>query len=135
MPMYVPKECLSFSLSVSVCLPVCVSPNLKSVLEDLKSSLLKIGLEICDRKCELYCPSGECCNFPTPVACDRAIILGTPIGNSDFIPFPFIDIAKFGDCLCSELVKSNDSQSKLNVDLRHCCVPQLNYLARQIFPV
>ena len=41
--------------------------NLKSVLEDLKSSLLKVGLEICDRKCELYCPSGECCNFPTSV--------------------------------------------------------------------
>ena len=41
--------------------------NLKSVLEDLKSSLLKVGLEICDRKCELYYPSGERCNFPTSV--------------------------------------------------------------------
>ena len=55
---------------------------IKSVVEDLKSSLLKVGLEICDR---LYCSSGECCNFPTPVAYDGTIILGTPIGNCDFI--------------------------------------------------
>ena len=93
--------------------------NLKSVLEDLKSSLLKVGLDIFDRKCELYCPSGECCNFPTSVAYDGTIILGTPIGNSDFIRSQCIDIAKSGYRLCSELVKLKDSQSSMLI-LRHC---------------
>ena len=59
---------------------------------------------------------------------------GTPIGNSDFIRSQCIDIAKSGDRLCSELVNLNDSQSSVLI-LRHCHVPRLNYLARQIFPV
>ena len=68
------------------------------------------------------------------VAYDGTIILGTPLGNSDFIRSLCIGIAKSGDRLCSELVKLNDSQSSMLI-LRHCHVPRLNYLARQIFPV
>ena len=96
--------------------------NLKSVFEDLKSSLLKVEIVMCDRKRKLYCTSGECCNFPTPVACDGTIILGTPLGNSDFIRSRCIDIAKSGDRLSSKLVKFNDSQSLMLILFR-CHVP------------
>ena len=68
------------------------------------------------------------------VAHNGTIIFDTPIGNSDFIRSRCIDIAKSGDCLCSELVKLNDSQSSMLI-LRHCHAPRLNYPARQIFPV
>ena len=62
-----------------------VGPNqsLQNVLDDLKSSLSLVGLEICDRKCELYCPSGNICDIPIPVTHDGMIILGTPVGNRD----------------------------------------------------
>ena len=30
-----------------------------SVLLDIKASFEKINLAICDRKCEVYCPSGS----------------------------------------------------------------------------
>ena len=68
------------------------------------------------------------------VAYDGTIVLGTPIGTSDFIRSRCIDIAISGDSLCSELVKLNDSQSSILI-LCHCHVPRLNYLTRQIFPV
>ena len=108
--------------------------NLKSVPEDLKSSLLKVGLEICDRKCELYCPSGECCNFQILLHTMELSFGHSCIRNSDLIQSRCIDIAKSGDRLCSELVKLNDSQSSMLI-LHHCHVPRLNYLTRQLFPV
>ena len=78
-------------------------------------------------------PSGHTCDFPTPVSHDGMIILGTPVGKVDFVRAHCVDIAKAGDRLCCEMLKLNDRQSSMLI-LRHCRVPRLNYLARQVFP-
>ena len=92
-----------------------------------------VDLEICDKKCELYCPSGHTRDFPTPVSHDGMIILGTPVGKPDFVRAHCVDIAKAGDRLYCEMLKLNNWQSSMLI-LRHCHVPRLNYLARQVFP-
>ena len=92
-----------------------------------------MGLKIYDRKCELYCPSGDSIDFPTPVTHDGTIILGIPVGKSEFVRSRCVDIAKSGEELCCELAKLNNRQSSMLI-LRHCHVPRLNYLARQVFP-
>ena len=104
--------------------------SLQDVLDDLKTSLSSVDLEICDKKCELYCPSGHTCDFPTPVSHDGMIILGTPVGKGDFVRAHCVDIAKAGDRLCCEMLKVNNRQSSMLI-LRHCHVPRL---ARQVFP-
>ena len=107
--------------------------SLRNILDDLKSSLSTLHLEILDRKCELFCPSGNVCNFPTPVTSDGTIILGTPVGKPEFVRSQCADIAKGGKELCRELALLNNRQISMLI-LRHCHVPRLNYLARQVFP-
>ena len=48
--------------------------SLQDVLDDLKTSLSSVDLKICDKKCELYCPCGHTCDFPTSVSHDGMII-------------------------------------------------------------
>ena len=92
-----------------------------------------VGLKIYDRKCELYCPSGDIIDFPTPVTYDGTIFLGIPVGKSELVRSRCVDIAKSGEELCCELAKLNNQQSSMLI-LRHCHIPRLNYLARQVFP-
>ena len=53
-----------------------------SVLSDIKASFEKTHLASCDRKCELYYPSGSFdSQVEIPVVIDGTEILETPIGS------------------------------------------------------
>ena len=56
---------------------------LEQVLCDFKVVLSRIGLIICDRKCELYCPLGDQAEFSVSVSYG-VTILGKPIGKPEF---------------------------------------------------
>ena len=109
--------------------------SLEGVLDHLKSSLSKAGLVICDQKCELYSPSSTNGNFSIPVSSDGATILGTPMGTSAFVQSKCVEIAETGEHLLSEIVNLivnlKDRQCSMLI-LRHCHVPRLTYLARQV---
>ena len=107
--------------------------TLEQVLCDFKVLLSRIGLIICDRKCELYCPLGNQAEIPVSVSYDGVTILGTPIGKPEFVRSQCIDIARSGEQLCCQLTKLDNKQCSMLI-LRHCHVPRMNYLARQVFP-
>ena len=69
-----------------------------SVLSDIKASFEKINLAICNRKCELYCPSGSFdSQVEIPVVIDGTEILETPIGSSSYVEsnvLKFLSLAK-----------------------------------------
>ena len=105
-----------------------------SVLSDIKASFEKINLAICNRKCELYCPSGSIdSQVEIPVVIDGTEILGTPIGSPSYVESKCVEISKSGQDLCTKLTELDDSQSALLL-LRHCHVPRINHLARSVVP-
>ena len=106
---------------------------LDQVLCDFKVLLSRIGLIVCDRKCELYCPQENQAEFPVSVSYDGVTILGTPIGKPEYVRSQCIAIARSGEQLCCQLTKLDSKQCSMLI-LRHCHVPRMNYLARQVFP-
>ena len=85
-----------------------------SVLSDIKSSFEKINLDICNRKCELYCPSGSIdSQVEILVVIDGTEILGTPIGSPSYVESKCVEISKSGQGLCTMLTELDDSQSAL----------------------
>ena len=69
-----------------------------SVLSDIKASFEKIYLAICNRKCELYCPSGSLDSQVEILGViDGTEILGTPIGSPSCVEsnvLTFLSLAK-----------------------------------------
>ena len=98
---------------------------LEQVLCDFKVLLSRIGLIICDRKCELYCPLENQAEFPVSVSYDGVTILGTPIGKPEFVQSQCIDIARSGEQVCCQLTKLVNKQCSMLI-LRHCHVPRMN---------
>ena len=105
-----------------------------AVLLDLKASLSEIGLEIKDEKCKLYFPTAPD-NFSAgvPVSKDGIDVLGSPVGNHDYVQSRCLAVANMGSSLCSKLLELDDPQCGLLL-LRHCHVPRLNFLARTVPP-
>ena len=105
-----------------------------SALTDFKSSLSSIGLKICDKKCELFCPAGlGDISTSVPVASNGISILGTPIGSTEFVQAQCVHASEGGHGLCLKLIEMDDPQSS-SLLLRHCHVPRMNHLTRSVFP-
>ena len=104
------------------------------LLSDLRSSLQQLGLQICDRKCELYgdsLPRG--CTLNVSTTSEGIEVLGIPVGKKEYIQQICSQKAKEGNKLCSELRDLNDPQSSMLL-LRHCHNPRMNFLARSVTP-
>ena len=87
---------------------------------------------MCDHKCELFAPNIPVADsLPFPLSTSGTFVLGVPIGSDAFITSACESFAKSGEALCHELSKLEDPQSSYLL-LRHCHVPQLNYLARTV---
>ena len=105
-----------------------------AVFQDFKVSLAPAGLVICDRKCQAYSPSSQV-GWPESISltCSGMEILGTPIGDDDYITSQCLSFAESGRFLCGKLSELNDPQCALLL-LRHCHNTRLNHLARTIPP-
>ena len=103
-------------------------------LTDLKSSLVNIGLRICERKCELYSTfiDNES-SISIPVTTQGTVILGVLIGCKEFVQNWCNEFAVSGRDLCSKLANLDNPQASTLL-LRHCHIPRVNYLARAVFP-
>lgn len=107
-----------------------------SALDDAQSNLSHIGLTIAPEKCEIY---GECttnsfkAHQHIPIAQSGTKVLGTPIGQPDYVREACLDIAKLGQSLCDQLVSLNDPQCGMLL-LRYCHASRINHLARSVFP-
>ena len=65
-----------------------------SLLSDLKSSLQQLGLQIYDRKCQLYgdsLPRG--CTLNVSTTSERIEVLGIPVGKKEYAVLPLIIFA------------------------------------------
>ena len=66
----------------------------------LQPKFFKIGLEIQETKCEIYCSYDKEDTFPseytTPVSCEGIEILGTPIGKREYVARACSTITKKG---------------------------------------
>ena len=73
--------------------------------------------------------------WPTEIAINTSgiDILGTPVGEPNYVSARCIDKAKSGSDFCSKLLSLDDPQSSLLL-LRHCHVPSLNHLSRTVAP-
>ena len=109
--------------------------NVLPWLNDVESSLKKIGLNIANEKCELFCN-----DIATPHL-DRDIqvistgirILGIPIGQQQYVSESCLDIVNSGQSLCAQISSLNDPQSGMLL-LRFCYVTRINHLARSVYP-
>ena len=103
----------------------------------LKQEFGNVGLQIQDKKCELYCPLPSA--VPDLLSTDIAIsntritILGIPISSHDFISNVCIDVANSANVFCQQLPDLNEPQGAMLL-LRHCHANQLNHLARGVCP-
>ena len=111
----------------------------KSVLAafyDLKETFSTINLFIADKKCKIFSQSSSTAveGFEEiPVSCERALFLGSPIGSMSFVTSSCATIAQSKLSLCDQLTKLDDVQSAMLL-LRCCYVPNLNHLARTVYP-
>ena len=103
-------------------------------LTDLKSSLVNIGLSICERKCELYSTfSDNESSISVPVTTQGTVILGVPIGCKEFVQNWCNEFAVSGKDLCSKFADLDNPQASTLL-WRRCHIPGVNYLARAVFP-
>ena len=105
-------------------------------LDDVESSLKKIGLNIAIEKCELFCnglTTPPCLNRAIRVVSSGIDILGIPFGQQQYVTESCLDIAKSGQSLCEQISSLNDPQSGMLL-LRYCHVPRINHMARSVCP-
>ena len=103
-------------------------------VDDLRDQLSEVGLSVAMNKCEIYsrgrfamCYSHESIR----VSSSGTKILGTPIGQPEYVKSSCSDIALDGQSLCDQVVALNEPQSGMLL-LRFCHEPHLNYLGRTV---
>ena len=94
------------------------SNHVFSAFVDLKSTFNTLGLEIQDKKCEIFCPPpalNQDMSLWTAISVSQAgmMVLGIPIGTDNFITRSCIEIAEPGHQLCKELTTLDDPQSAM----------------------
>ena len=103
----------------------------------LQPEFFKIGLEIQETKCEIYCSYDKEDTFSSeytiPVSSEGIVILGTPIGKREYVARACSTIAEKGNDLCRQLVDLDNVQASMLL-LRYCHTTRLNHLARGTCP-
>ena len=75
-------------------------------------SLSQLGLLVCPSKCQAYCRDASVhWSSDVPISFSGIQILGSPIGDDDYIQTFCLSIAHSGADLCSKLPHLNDPQS------------------------
>ncbi len=102
-----------------------------------KQKFGNVGLQIQDKKCELYFPLPsavpDLLSTDIPIPHTGTKILGILIGSHDFISNVCIDLANSGNVFCQKLPDLNELQGAMLL-LRHCHATRLNHLARGVCP-
>ncbi len=100
-----------------------------------KQEFGNVGLQIQDKKCELYCPLlsavPDLLSTDIPISQTGTKIFGILIGSHDFISNVCIDLANSGNVFCQKLPDLNELQGAMLL-LRHCHATRLNHLARGV---
>jgi hypothetical protein len=78
--------------------------------QNLKPSLEKINLSICDEKCQAYSSNHTNWSSNIKLTTVGMEILGVPIGNADYVSSCCSVVAPSGIEFCSELSQLNDPQ-------------------------
>ena len=102
----------------------------------LQPEFFKIGLEIQETKCEVYCSHDKedtSSEYTIPVSSEGIMILRTPIEKREYVARACSTIAEKGNGLCRQLVDLNNVQASMLL-LRYCHTTQLNHLARGTCP-
>ncbi|XP_062500486.1 uncharacterized protein LOC134177725 [Corticium candelabrum] len=109
--------------------------NVLTAFNELKVAFSALGLDIADRKCEIYRPhtAPECPQNSIPTSSFGITILGSPIGMDSFVSEACVNSAEGGCHLCNKLVSLNDLQSAMLL-LRYCHVSRLISLLRTVSP-
>ena len=99
------------------------SLNVLDAFASLKQEFGNVGLQIQDKKCELYCPLPsavpDLLSTDIPISHTGTKILGIPIGSHDFISNGCIDVANSGNVFRQQLSDLNEPQGAMLL-LRHC---------------
>ena len=89
----------------------------------------------CPSKCQAYCRDASVhWSSDVPISFSGIQILGSPIGDDDYMQTFCLSTAHSGADLCSKLPHLNDPQSSTLI-LRQCHSTRLNYLGRTVPPL
>ncbi|XP_062510478.1 uncharacterized protein LOC134186508 [Corticium candelabrum] len=102
----------------------------------LQPEFFKIGLEIQEAKCEIYCSHDKedtSSEYTIHVSSEGIMILGTPIGKREYVARACSTIAEKMNDLCRQLVDLDNVQASMLL-LRYCHTTRLNHLARGTSP-
>ena len=116
---------------------VGLAKHVLDAFSTLQPEFFKIGLEIQETKCEIYCSYDKEDTFSSeytiPVSSEDIVILGTPTGKREYVARACSTIAEKGNDLCRQLVDLDNVQASMLL-LRYCHTTRLNHLARETCP-
>ncbi|XP_062499045.1 uncharacterized protein LOC134176390 [Corticium candelabrum] len=100
--------------------------------KDLQCSFTQLGLSVCPSKCQAYSRVIPA-SWPDdiPFTSSGITVLGSPIGDCDYVQNYCLSTALSGAELCNKLQSLNDPQSAMLI-LRQCHSTRLNHLGRTV---